>query len=164
MIELFKAGGLKRVTNLRGVAGAIVVWVALLKTGVSYAADKVTLSCSGTANNVFWSLKGEHNEQNYPYHDSLTIDPDGRVAIWGSDAYPITEIEGNLITFKGEVEDGREGAPPVVPPVTWNHYTIGVMDRITGDLSLSQDDKSNNLGPYRKTTFTLHCKPAKPLF
>ena len=150
--------------DLRGISVALAVWATLLSTGVSYAADKVMLSCSGTANNVFWSLDGEHNEQNYPYHDRLTIDPDARVAIWGSDAYPITEIEGNLITFKGEMEDGREGAPPVVPPVTSNHYTIGVMDRITGDLSLSQDDKSNNLGPYRKTTFTLHCKPAKPLF
>ena len=163
MIDLFKAGGLKRVTNLRGVAGAIVVWVALLKTGVSYAADKVTLSRSGTANNVFWSLKGEHNEQNYPYHDSLTIDPDGRVAIWGSNAYPITEIEGNHFTFKGEVEDRREGAPAVTPAI-WNHYTIGVMDRITGDLSLSQDDKCDKFGLYHKTTFNLHCKPAKPLF
>ena len=163
MIDLFKAGGLKRVTNLRGVAGAIVVWVALLKTGVSYAADKVTLSCSGTANNVFWSLKGEHNEQNYPYHDSLTIDPDGRVAIWGSNAYPITEIEGNHFAFKGEVEDRREGGPAVTPAI-WNHYTIGVMDRITGDLSLSQDDKCDKFGLYHKTTFNLHCKPAKPLF
>ena len=144
--------------GFRRVAVALVV--ALLTTGISYAADKITRSCSGTANNVFWSLKGEHNEQNYPYQDSLTIDLDGRVVIWGSDTYPITEIEGNLITFKGEAE-GREEAPPVVPPV---HYTIGVMDRITGDLSLSQDDKSNNLGPYRKTTFSLHCKPAKPLF
>src|SRR5690242_21903937 len=98
--------------GLRGVAIALAV--TLLTTGVSYAADKVTLSCSGTVNNVFWSLKGEHNEQNYPYHDSLTIDPDGRVAIWGSDAYPITEIEENHFTFKGEVEDGREEAPPVV--------------------------------------------------
>jgi len=156
--------GVEGMADLRVVSAALVVWVALRAAGVSYAADKVTLSCLGTANNVFWSLKGEHNEQNYPYHDSLTIDPDGRIAIWGSDAYPITEIEGNLIIFKGEVEDGREGTPPVVPPATWNHYTIGVMDRITGDLSISQDDKSDNLGPYRKTTFNLHCKPAKPVF
>ena len=148
--------------GFRRVAVALVV--ALLTTGISYAADKVTRSCSGTANHVFWSLKGEHNEQNYPYQDSLTIDLDGRVVIWGSDTYPITEIEGNRITFKGEVEDGREGAPAAVPPVTWNHYTIGVMDRITGDLSLSQDDKCDKLGLYHKTTFNLHCKPAKPLF
>jgi len=148
--------------GLRGVAIALVV--ALLTTGISYAADKITRSCSGTANNVFWSLKGEHNEQNYPYHDSLTIDLDGRVVIWGSDTFPITEIEGNRITFKGEVEDGREGAPAAVPPVTWNHYTIGVIDRITGDLSLSQDDKCDKFGLYHKTTFNLHCKPAKPLF
>src|SRR6185295_12452091 len=123
--------------GFRGVAVALVV--ALLTTGISYAADKVTRSCSGTANHVFWSLKGEHNEQNYPYQDSLTIDLDGRVVIWGSDTYQITEIIGN-------------------------HYTIGVMDRITGDLSLSQDDKCDKLGLYHKTTFNLHCKPAKPLF
>jgi hypothetical protein len=135
-----------------------------LLTGVTgYAADKVALSCSGTAHHVFWSLKGERNEENYPYHDSLTIDLDGRVVIWGSDTYPITEIERNLITFKGEVVDPRKGAPEV-PPVTWNHYTLGVMDRITGDLSLSQNDKCEDLGLNHKTTFDLHCKPAKPLF
>jgi hypothetical protein len=71
--------------GFRGVAVALVV--ALLTTGISYAVDKVTRSCSGTANHVFWSLKGEHNEQNYPYQDSLTIDLDGRVVIWGSDTY-----------------------------------------------------------------------------
>jgi len=95
--------------------------------------------------------------------DSLTIDLDGRIVIWGSDTYPITEIEGNHFTFKGEVEDRREGAPAVTPAI-WNHYTIGVMDRITGDLSLSQNDKCDKLGLYHKTTFNLHCKPAKPLF
>lgn len=147
--------------GFRGVAVALVV--ALLTTGISYAANKVTRSCSGTANHVFWSLKGEHNEQNYPYQDSLTIDLDGRIVIWGSDTYPITEIEGNHFTFKGEVEDRREGAPAVTPAI-WNHYTIGVMDRITGDLSLSQNDKCDKLGLYHKTTFNLHCKPAKPLF
>jgi hypothetical protein len=59
--------------------------------------------------------------------------------------------------------DPRKGAPEV-PPVTWNHYTLGVMDRITGDLSLSQNDKCEDLGLNHKTTFDLHCKPAKPLF
>lgn len=138
---------------------ALAIAATLLIGVTGYTADKVALSCSGTAHHVFWSLKGERNEENYPYQDSLTIDLDGLVVIWGSDTYPITEIEENLITFKGEAVDPREGAPPV----TWNHYTLGVMDRITGDLSLTQNDKCEVLGLSHKTTFDLHCKPVKPL-
>jgi hypothetical protein len=137
--------------------------LTLLTEITGYAADKVALSCSGTAHHVFWSLKGQRSEENYPYHDGLTIDPNGRAVIWGSDTYSITQIEGKYFTFKGGVEDRRGGAPAVTP-VIWSHYTIGVMDRVTGDLSLSQNDKCDKFGLYHKTTFNLHCKPAKPLF
>jgi hypothetical protein len=98
--------------------GPVLALAITLLTGVTgYAADKVALSCSGTAHHVFWSLKGERNEENYPYHDSLTIDLDGRVVIWGSDTYPITEIERNLITFKGEVVDATRGTTRNMEPL-----------------------------------------------
>jgi hypothetical protein len=64
---------------------------------------------------------------------------------------------------------GRDG--PVCPfvaldhPTLWrNHYTLGVIDRVTGDLSLTQNDKCEDLGRWDKTTFDLHCKPMKPFF
>ena len=40
--------GSKRMADLRVVPAALAVWMALLNTGVSYAADKIILLCAGT--------------------------------------------------------------------------------------------------------------------
>lgn len=128
-----------------------------LLAGVSaFAGDKVTLFCSGTMDHVFWDLKGDHDEQReQPYPgDGLTIDIDGGTVTGGSDAYPITENKGNLVTFELEVEDPRS------PPVVWKHYAVGTIDRISGGLSVSKRDNCNFLGLNHETTFD----PAKPLF
>jgi hypothetical protein len=80
----------------------LVLAITLLIGVTGYAADKVALSCSGTAHHVFWSLKGDRNEEKYPYHDSLTIDLDGRVVIWESDTYPTRKLRGTLSSSKAK--------------------------------------------------------------
>jgi hypothetical protein len=72
------------------IAFAAVIAVA----GTSYAAEKITLVCSGTAT-VFssGSTSGEGP-------DSFVIDLDRRTVSWGSDSYPIVGITTNSIEFK----------------------------------------------------------------
>ena len=79
----------------------LVLAITLLIGVTGYAADKVALSCSGTAHQ-FRSLKGDRNEKKYPYHDSLTIDLDGRVVIWESDTYPTRKLRGTLSSSKAK--------------------------------------------------------------
>jgi hypothetical protein len=78
--------------------------------------------------------------------DSVVIDFDRGVVMWGSDPFPIVKSEGATITFKGEEDPTTEGS----------------IDRITGELSAVetfQDAETNN-----KVFFNLICRPAKPLF
>ena len=119
--------------------GLIAFAAAIALTGVSYAGEQVTLACSGTA----W-IKG--NSRGDATGLSVVIDLDRGVVAWsGFGDFPITKNTDNSVGFKSGGTNG----------IT----TEGSVDRYSGHaviLSLRGNDVVSS--------FSLDCKPAKPLF
>jgi hypothetical protein len=97
--------------DLRVVPAALVVWMALLNTGASYATDEITLTCSDGENDY-----------------SLSIDLDRKLAsvhmsdLAEADDIPITRVTDSYIWFQNEALS--------------DVYSEGTLDRITGSLHL----------------------------
>src|SRR6476660_6344872 len=110
-----------------------LVTALTLLGGVSYAADKVTLSCS--------------NGQEDDY--SLPIDLDRKLASFhmsdlpDADDVPVTQVTQNYIWFQNKASAGI--------------YSQGKLDRLTGSLHFFHRQLKNAKDYY------LRCKPAKPL-
>jgi len=111
-----------------------LVTALTLLGGVSYAADKVTLSCS--------------NGQEDDY--ALPIDLDRKLASFhmsdlpDADDIPITRVTDNYIWFQNKALS--------------DIYSEGTLDRITGSLHFFHRHLKDAKDYY------LQCKPAKPLF
>jgi hypothetical protein len=90
-------------TTIMCKIGLIAFATALLLSGVSLAADKITLTCSGTMS-TFGKFGGSEN----PVNTSLVIDLDKGVVsgLYGcsdpSCSFAITEVTETLIKFKTE--------------------------------------------------------------
>jgi hypothetical protein len=128
-------------TDLRVVPAALMVWVAL--TGVSYAANKIAVTCSGTETNGFkeWPANPK----------SIITDLDrGTVTMRLTEegVFPITEVRENYITFgSGDVFQSHQTE------------VRGSIDRVSGHVTVSVYP-----GLGQAITYDLTCKPAKPLF
>jgi len=111
-----------------------LVTALTLLGGVSYAADKVTLSCS--------------NGQEDDY--ALPIDLDRKLASFhmsdlpDADDIPITQVTDNYIWFQNKALS--------------DIYSEGTLDRITGSLHFFHRHLND------AKTIISSCKPAKPLF
>lgn len=70
-----------------------MVWVALLNTGVSYAAERIVLACSGTLTS---SLSPHEHSRDA---EGIIIDLDAGLMMWGSDTFPLVSNEGNITRF-----------------------------------------------------------------
>jgi len=148
--------------DLRGVLAAVVVWVTLLNTGVSYAANKIVLVCSGTTT-IDWK-----DISTGPYGpDTFVIDLDGGIVTWGDVAIPIVKAAGTFIEFESKEE----------AKALDSHSYSGTMDRVTGALYMTQhwvreswENNDPQIPPELRVQRTeefiydLTCKPAKPLF
>jgi hypothetical protein len=119
-------------THVRMLSGGLAICIAL--TGVSYAADKITLICSNG------------KEDDY----SLSIDLDRKLASFhmsdlpDADDIPITRVTDNYIWFQNKALS--------------DIYSQGKLDRITGSLHFFHRHLNDAKDYY------LQCKPAKPLF
>ena len=119
---------------------------AIAVAGVSYAADKITLSCSGTT--TFYPVLNKRPSG----VGSILIDLDNGIVLTnpGNHSVPIIKITEESIMFGGPPDGGSgEGG--------W--LVSGSIDRISGVVSMSV---SGNRGPMWGED--LVCKPAKPLF
>jgi len=98
------------------------------------AADKITLTCAGTmTSSRSWESQIEGPE-------SVVIDLDRSVVIWGHDTYPIVRTAGNTIGFESASGEKIEGS----------------IDRVSGALSATW--KYDSGGPIT-ITFDLNCRP-----
>ena len=118
---------------------AIIVVFALTMplAALSYAADKITLDCSGTTTVV---------DQTEPSVGSIQIDMDNRIVLInpGEHSVPITKITEQSITFSGNSS---------------GFLVNGSVDRISGAMSMGVSGDTGLLWNYN-----LMCKPAKPIF
>jgi hypothetical protein len=120
-----------------------LVTALALSSGVACAADKIYLVCSGT-------ISGSSPEKpaREDTGESIIIDLDQGIVIWGEDTLHITSNVGNTIEFKS-----RPGQT----------FSSGVIDRVLGKFFVTESIKV----PGKKfivRTYYLTCKPAKPLF
>jgi hypothetical protein len=116
---------------MRGQARALVI-------GLSYAADKIVLSCSGWV-----ALKSPGTVADVS-NLSIVIDQDQRVVTGALGEFPLVQSSATLFGFKGPSKSGGE--------------TTGSFDRITGSAGVSTWEGNDY------TFYGLNCKPAKPLF
>jgi hypothetical protein len=123
-------------TSFRPIALAIALG---LLTGVTgYAADKITLNCSGTV-----SVKGVTREGQAP-NPSFVIDLDDGIITSSLGEFAITELTPSRISFKAKHGD-----------TAW----YGAVDRFSGDAIVTVQ-RSNEV----VTDYKLGCKGAQPLF
>jgi hypothetical protein len=146
--------------DLRAVSAALVVFAAIVNTGVSYAADKIFLVCSGTST-VHWEKISTG-----PYGPaSLVIDLDGGIVTWGDVSIPIVKTQGTFVEF---------GTKEIAKALDSHSYT-GTMDRVTGGVSIMErwvreswdsDVTQPKPWPLRTEEFTydLTCKRTNPVF
>jgi len=121
------------ITKLRLVLAGLAACLAML-TGESNAAEKITLTCAGTmTSSRSW-------EQQIDGPESVVIDLDRSVVIWGHDTYPIVRTAGNTIGFESASGEKIEGS----------------IDRVSGALSATW--KYDSGGPHT-ITFDLNCRP-----
>src|SRR5215831_21240241 len=105
-----------------------------LLTGESDAADKITFTCAGTM------TSSRSLEPQIDGPESVVIDLDRSVVIWGHDTYPIVRTAGNIIGFSNTSGEKIEGS----------------IDRVSGALSATW--KYDSGGPIT-ITFNLNCRP-----
>jgi hypothetical protein len=86
--------------DLRVVVGTLVVSVAQI--GGSFAAEKITLACSGM-NKTFLR---DHFTPGFPVSFSVVIDLDQATVTTMYGVFPITNGTENRILFAGEGDDG----------------------------------------------------------
>src|SRR5262245_34874157 len=112
--------------------------------GVAYAADKITLTCSGTMRVV----RGEQSSSSTPIGASLAVDLDEGLVTTKigttSLTFTLTGLTENVVVFRGESERGAG---------------LGRIDRVSGMTSLIIK-KERELDQ----VFELTCKPAKSPF
>ena len=125
--------------------GLIAFAIALLLTGASYAADKITLTCSGTIKTTDF-IHGESGGS--PVSTSIVVDLDQGTVATANDVYSITKVTENHIDFHGKSTTGGEA--------------YGRIDRVSGTTGWSIRDSAGTKSLW--TLFDLNCKPAKPLF
>jgi hypothetical protein len=124
--------------DLRVVPAALVVWVAaLLNTGVSYASEKVILTCAST---VTFPLGSDRRSAD----ESLIIDWDRQTVTVAMRVFSITQMTENYVRFEGSS--------------TGNSYKGG-MDRVSGSGFVTW-----YRGSELRLTDVLTCKSAKQLF
>ena len=117
-----------------------VTALALL-AGIAHAADKITFSCSGTRTSSRAPLEPQHQGP-----ESIVIDLDRGIVMWGSDTFPIVRNAGNTIAF-----ESREG----------DTTTKGSIDLALGTLFATEEYAA--IGRIQ-LTFELACKRPNPLF
>jgi hypothetical protein len=117
-----------------------VMALALL-AGIAHAADKITFSCSGTRTSSRAPLEPQHQGP-----ESIVIDLDRGIVMWGSDTFPIVRNAGNTIAF-----EAREG----------DTTTKGSIDLALGTLFATEEYAA--IGRIQ-LTFELACKRPNPLF
>jgi hypothetical protein len=123
--------------NLRVTPAALVVWMTLLNTGVSYAADKIILLCSGT-------VYPKEGTSWHPGNESLVIDLDRQIV-----------SESLTVDFLGELPISvSEDTMYLEGTSLLDYHVHGSINRVTGETLIYTSDEE-----YRGT-----CKPAEPLF
>jgi hypothetical protein len=135
-LRLFKVRG-----DILSKLGLIALATALAPqlTGVSgYAADKITLTCSGT----MW-VKGLTEEGQAP-NPSFVIDLDEGIVTSSLGEFAITELTPSRISFKAK--HGK---------TAWS----GGVDRFSGDAIVTVQRNNEIVTDYKLT-----CKGANPLF
>ena len=134
-MKLFKVRG-----DILSKLGLIALATALAPlTGVSdYAADKITLTCSGT----MW-VKGLTEEGQAP-NPSFVIDLDEGIVTSSLGEFAITELTPSRISFKAK--HGK---------TAWS----GGVDRFSGDAIVTVQRNNEIVTDYKLT-----CKGANPLF
>jgi hypothetical protein len=127
------------------VAAALAVCVAF--SGVSYAADKIALTCTGSFLKNDTLLPGGDRTYSFVVDlDRNAVNFGYSIATGAGDDIPITKATDNYIQF---------GSPALSEP-----YWEGELDRYTGSLHLFHRWR---LGGDTENYY-LDCKPAKPLF
>jgi hypothetical protein len=125
--------------DLRVVPAALAVCVVL--TGVSYAADKITLACSGTS----WT-KGNNIHMQAAPSQSFVMDPDRGIVtspLFGK--LSILKSTEDVISFKGVAENGD--------------IIVGRFDRYSGFATVRTWHNKELV-----LNYDLNCKRANPLF
>jgi hypothetical protein len=123
--------------------GLLVFFVTLTfpLSGVSYATDKITLTCSG----MQWDGSFPIKKETVP-PQSVIIDLDKGIVTMPLGDSDLSEITENYMTFAGVSDDRKR---------SWK----GRIDRISGagyvTITFGSEVSSN---------IQLSCKPAKPLF
>jgi hypothetical protein len=119
----------------------ILTTLLALFAGVSYAADKITLTCSG----MQWDKSFPIKKEIVP-PQSVIIDLDKGIVTMPLGESDLSEITENYMTFAGVSDDRKR---------SWK----GRIDRISGagyvTITFGSEISSN---------IQLSCKPAKPLF
>ena len=123
--------------------GLLVFFVTLTfpLSGVSYAADKITLTCSG----LLWDGRFPIKKETVP-PQSVTIDPDKGIVTMPLGDSDLSEITENYVMFAGVSDDRKR---------SWR----GRIDRISGSGYVTM-----SFGSEFSSNIQLSCKPAKPLF
>ena len=122
--------------DLRVVPAALAVWMALLNTGVSYAADKIILLCAGT-------VYPKEGTSWHPGNESLVIDLDRKIV-----------SESLTVDFLGELPISvSEDTMYLEGTSLLGYHVHGSINRVGETLIYTSEEE------YRGT-----CKPAKPLF
>jgi hypothetical protein len=122
--------------------GLMAFATTLLLTGISYAADKITLACSGMSK----SFLRDHYTPGFPVSISVVVDLDQATVTTMYGVFPITNGTENRILFAGEGDRGVA--------------VRGSIDRISGTTGMS----IHHTGVSIDDLLDLTCKPAKPLF
>jgi hypothetical protein len=91
--------------DLRVVRAVLVFWVALLVTGASHAADKITLTCSGTMSHIFHDSGTESSQYvGQVTNESVVIDLDRKiVSAWGELGGPLSITASQKTLFISKV-------------------------------------------------------------
>jgi hypothetical protein len=86
--------------------------------------------------------------------DSLVIDLDGGVVTYGDEVLPIKSVKGSFIEFGSYEEPTTHGFPGT---------RAGVIDRVTGGLSMTQHVLREN-DAHEEISYDLTCRRANPVF
>jgi hypothetical protein len=124
--------------------GLLILIASALVTGDSFAAGKITLTCTGTMTNMRIPPPGHTFEKSAIPDESFVVDLDNGIVVTRLGELAVTESTQSYVAFEGDSKLGR---------------AKGRIDRISGSAFVTV---LKNSQPLFVSEFV--CKPAKPLF
>jgi hypothetical protein len=123
--------------------GPISFATAILIAGMSFAANKIVLTCEGTLTKDI--VANEHDSD-----ESIVIELEEGIVQWRSHDFPITGAEGNFITFGNELEAETKKEH--------GKWTAGSIDHVAGNASITEQEFRHYGTAYTKKDYQLTCR------